>query len=186
LDRLQANPETAEIAVLNQGIGGNRLLREGLGPSALARLDRDVIAQSGVRWLIVFEGINDLGTAVGARSRGKPAATAQDIIFCYAQIILRAHSHGIRVYGGTILPCGESFYDDPTLEADRQTINEWIRTSGKFDAVIDFDVAIRDPENPSRLFEPYDVGDHLHLNPAGYKAMAETIDPGLFTKHAGH
>jgi len=166
--------------VLNQGIGGNRLLRDGLGPNVLARLDRDVIAQPGVRWLILFEGINDLGTANKARESGQPFATGQDIIQAYEQIIVRTQAHGIRVFGGTILPCGGSFYDTPELEADRQVINAWIRTSGKFDAVIDFDAAVRDPQNPSRLAAEYDTGDHLHLNPAGYAAMAAAVEPTLF------
>jgi lysophospholipase L1-like esterase len=179
--RLQARTETAHAAVVNHGIGGNRLLRDGLGPSALARLDRDVLAQPGVRWLIVFEGINDIGTGAGARERGEWAATAEDIIAAYEQIIVRCHSHGIRVYGATILPFeGSEGYFTARGEADRQTVNEWIRTSGRFDAVIDFDAIARDPDQLSRLSRAVDGGDHLHPSAAGYRILADAIDLGLF------
>jgi len=182
--RLLANEETAHVAVVNHGIGGNRLLRDGLGPSALARLDRDVLAQPGVRWLIVFEGVNDIGTAVGARERGEPAATAEDIIEAYDQIIVRCHSHGIRVYGATILPFeGSEGYFTPEGEADRQAVNEWIRTSGRFDAVIDFDAITRDPDRPLRLSSAVDGGDHLHPSAAGYRIMSDAIDLDLFVEH---
>jgi lysophospholipase L1-like esterase len=182
--RLQANKSTAGIAVLNQGIGGNRLLHDGLGPNALARLDRDVLAQTGVRWLIVLEGINDLGTRPNARAHGEEPATAQELIATFEQIVLRAHAHNIRVYGATILPCGESFYSSPDLEADRQAINNWIRTSGQFDAVIDFDLTTRDPKDPAHLSAAADSGDHLHPNDGGYKTMAGAIDLKLFA--GGH
>ena len=179
--RLQARPETARVAVLNHGIGGNRLLRDGLGPNALARLDRDVLAQPGVRWLIVLEGINDIGTRVAARAKGEPAATAEDIVAAYEQIIARAHARGLRVYGATILPFeGASNYFTPDGEADRQKVNHWIRTSGRFDAVIDFDAATRDPERPERLAPAVDGGDHLHPSAAGYRVMAEAVDLALF------
>ena len=183
--RLQASPATAQVAVLNAGLGGNRLLRDGLGPNALARLDRDVLAQAGVRWLIVLEGINDIGTAAGALAKGEPAATADDIIGAFAQIIERARAHDIRVYGGTIMPF-EGFtyagYFTPEGEADRQRVNAWIRTSGRFDAVIDFDAATRDPAQPSRLSPAVDGGDHLHPSAAGYRIMGESIDLKLFTR----
>jgi lysophospholipase L1-like esterase len=185
--RLQASPATVHVAVLNAGIGGNRLLRDGLGPSALARFDRDVLAQSGVRWLIVLEGINDIGTASGARAKSEPAATADDIIGAYARIIERAHAHGIRVYGVTIMPFeGFSYasYFTPESEAERQTVNAWIRTSRRFDAVIDFDAVTRDPERPSRLSAAVDGGDHLHPSSAGYRIMGEAIDLGLFASPA--
>ena len=162
-----------------------RLLRDGLGPSALARLDRDVLAQPGVRWLIAFEGINDIGTRVSARERGESFATAEDIIAAYDQIIVRCHAHGIRVYGATILPFeGSEGYFTPDGEADRQAVNEWIRTSGRFDAVIDFDAITRDPEQPSRLSAAVDGGDHLHPSAAGYRIMADAIDLGLFQEPA--
>ena len=181
--RLQATKETAHVAVVNHGIGGNRLLRDGLGPSVLARLDRDILAQPGVRWLIVFEGINDIGTRVSAREKGESAATAEDIIGAYEQIIVRAHSRGIRVYGATVLPFeGSEGYFTPDGEADRQTVNEWIRTGGRFDGVIDFDAVTRDPENPSRLSSAVDGGDHLHPSAAGYRIMAEAVDLELFAE----
>lgn len=182
--RLRTNPKTENLSVLNLGIGGGRVLRQGLGPSGLARLDRDIIAQPGVRWLVIFEGVNDLGTAVGARAKGEPenGATAADLIAAFEQIILRAHDHDIRVYGATITPfAGFKSYDTPASEADRQAVNRWIRTSGKFDGVIDFDALARDPKNPLHLAPGIDGGDHLHPSAGGYKIMAEGVDLGLFT-----
>jgi lysophospholipase L1-like esterase len=161
------------VGVLNQGLGGNRVLNDGLGPNALARLDRDVLAQPGVRWLIVLEGINDLGTR---------SASARDLIAAYEQIIVRSHTRGVRVYGATILPCGGSQYFNPELEAARQEVNAWIRDSGRFDAVIDFDAATRDPEKPTSLSAAVDGGDHLHPGPQGYKIMAASVDLKLFGK----
>jgi len=177
--RLFANPATRSITVLNQGIGGNRLLGDGLGPSALARFDRDVLAQPGVRWLILLEGINDLGTA--KREENKPSTIAKEVIGAYEQIILRAHAHGIRVLGATLLPAGGSFYSNPGFEADLQTVNQWIRTSGKFDDVIDFNQATRDPQDPTHLSAAADGGDHLHPSANGYKIMADAIDLKLFS-----
>ena len=178
--RLQAARNTVQVGVLNEGIGGNRLVHDGLGPNALARLDRDVLAQSGVRWLIVLEGINDIGTRVSNGDQNEQPATAQDMIAAYGQIILRAHAHRILVYGATLLPYSGAFYYSPDGEADRQAVNRWIRTSGKFDGVIDFDLAARDPRNPSRLAAAEDSGDHLHPADAGYKALADAIDLRLF------
>lgn len=180
--RLQANRSTAGIGVLNAGIGGNRVLNDGLGPNALARLDRDVLSQSGVRWLIVLEGINDLGTRAKARARTEHAAAARELIGAFEQIVLRAHAHNIRVYGATILPCEGSSYFSPDLEADRQTVNNWIRTSGKFDGVIDFDAVARDPRKPSQLSAAADSGDHLHPADAGYRIMADAVDLKLLAK----
>jgi len=180
--RLQAEKGTKDVAVLNEGIGGNRLLHDGLGPNALARLDRDVLAQSGVRWLMVLEGINDLGTRAGGQERNEQTATVQDIIAAYEQIILRAHVHNIRVYGATIMPCEGSDYFNIDLEADRQSINNWIRTPGHFDVVIDLDAATRDPQKPSHLSAAADSGDHLHPADAGYRIMADAIDLKLFAK----
>jgi lysophospholipase L1-like esterase len=169
--RLQAREGTARVGVLNQGLGGNRLLNDGLGPNALARLDRDVLAQPGVRWLVVLEGINDLGTR---------SATAHDLIGAYEQIIRRVHARGIKAYGATILPCEGSSYFNRELEAARQEVNAWVRESGQFDAVIDFDAATRDPQKPSRLSAAADGGDHLHPGPDGYKVMAGAVDLALF------
>ncbi|ARA93149.1 hypothetical protein AWN76_008240 [Rhodothermaceae bacterium RA] len=176
--RLQADPRTAHVAVLNMGIGGNCVLRFCLGPSALERFERDVLGQNGVRWLIVLEGVNDIGTA----EPDSAAAVARDLMAAYQTMIDRAHARGIRVYGATILPFGGSFYDAPEREAARQTVNDWIRTSGAFDAVIDFDAALRDPAQPTRLLPAADTGDHLHPNETGYRMMAEAVDLTLFTR----
>jgi lysophospholipase L1-like esterase len=173
--RLLASGSDRPVGVLNQGLGGNRLLADGLGPNALARLDRDVLAQPGARWLIVLEGINDLGTR---------SATATDLIGAYEQIIDRAHARGIRVFGATLLPCEGSFYFRSELETARQAVNTWMRQSGRFDAVIDFDAATRDPNHPPRLSSLADGGDHLHPGPDGYKLMADSIDLGIFSSSA--
>jgi lysophospholipase L1-like esterase len=140
-----------------------------------------VLATSGVRWLFVFEGVNDIGTAAATVAAQKQVA--DDLIAAYEQIVTRAHAVGIRVYGATLLPFGgNTGYDDPagTRETARQAVNQWIRTSRKFDAVVDFDVAARDPANPRNLNPLYDVGDHLHLNPAGYRALADAVPARLF------
>jgi lysophospholipase L1-like esterase len=181
--RLQSANPARPAAVLNLGIGGNRLLRDGLGPNALARLDRDVLAQPGVRWLIVFEGINDIGTRSGATAKGEPAATADDIIGAYEQIVARARARGILVYGATIMPFegfGYADYYTPENEGIRERVNAWMRTSGVFDAVIDFDAVTRDPERPSRLAASVDGGDHLHPSAEGYRIMANAVDLALF------
>ena len=178
--RLRADARTRTVAVLNAGIGGNRVLTGGLGPTALARFDRDVLGPSGVRWVIVLEGVNDIGSA---REPGAAAAVADSLIAAYRQLIERAHARGLRVYGGTITPFGGSQYDGPEREAARQTVNRWVRTSGVFDAVIDFDAAVRDPVDSSRLRPDADTGDHLHPNQNGYRLMADAIDLGLFVIH---
>jgi len=182
--RLQHSPAMQSIGVSNQGIGGNHLLIDGLGPNALARFDRDVLAPSGVRWVIVLEGVNDLGglTRDGEVSPDKHAALVQQILAAYQQIITRAHAHQLLVYGATITPyVGSDYYHPrPLSEADRQAVNAWIRTPGHFDAVIDFDAVVRDPAHPDRLLPAYDCGDHLHPSPAGYKAMGEAIPLTLF------
>jgi lysophospholipase L1-like esterase len=181
LARLLARPATAGVAVLNQAAGGNRVLHDGLGPNALARLDRDVLAQSGVRWLVVFEGVNDIGTA-DATAAAQQRVSA-DLIGAYEQILTRAHAAGIPVYGATITPFGGNLpYDDPAglREAARQRVNQWIRTSHRFDAVLDFDRAARDPANPRQLAPAIDVGDHLHLNPSGYQLLANAVPLELF------
>lgn len=175
--RLVARPNAAPVAVLNLGIGGNRLLRHGAGPSALVRFDRDVLAQAGARWLLVFEGINDIGTAHDARKKGADYATADDLIAALEQLVARARAAGLRVFGATITPYeGADFYWSAEGEADRQKVNAWIRTSGRFDAVVDFDAALRDPGHPTRLAPEFDCGDHLHPSLAGYRRLAETVD----------
>ncbi|MDF0489754.1 SGNH/GDSL hydrolase family protein [Sphingomonas sp. H39-1-10] len=171
-------------AVLNQGIGGNRVLLDGLGPNALARLDRDVLAQPGVRYVLVLEGINDLGvlTRLQAKTPAERKAFVTQLTAGYAQIVARGHARGLKVYGATITPdMGSGYYHpDAGSEADRQAINAWIRAPGHFDAVVDFDRVTRDPADPSRLAPAFDSGDHLHPNPAGYKAMGEAVPLALF------
>ena len=174
--RLQGDSRTRLVAVLNAGIGGNAVLRGGLGPTAIDRFDRDVVNQRGVRWLIVSEGVNDLG---GARP-DSAMSTATRLIDAYQRFIARAHARGIRVYGATITPFGGSFYDAPQREAARSRVNDWVRHGGAFDAVIDFDGALRDPASPSRLRGDADSGDHLHPNENGYRVMADAIDLALF------
>ena len=177
--RLQASAKMRNIGVLNQGIGGNHMLTDGLGPNVLARFDRDVLAQPGVRTVILLEGINDLG----ALSRAGDAPPAQhdalvaQMIGSYEQVIERAHTHGIKVLGATITPdVGSDYYHPgPANEADRMKVNAWIRGAGHFDGVIDFDKAAADPAHPDRLRPEYDSGDHLHPSPVGYKAMAAAI-----------
>jgi lysophospholipase L1-like esterase len=192
--RLQASPpsptpETQHprpyVGIANAGIGGNHLLTDGLGPNALARFDRDVLAQAGVRYLIVFEGVNDLG-GLAIHGEVPPAdhdALVARVLAAYQQIIARAHAHGIRVYGATITPyVGSAYYHPgPLSEADRQAVNTWIRSS-HFDAVLDFDAVVRDPSHPDQLLPAYDCGDHLHPSPAGYRAIANSIPLTLFTQ----
>ena len=190
----RATKPARALGVLNEGIGGNRLLLDGLGPNALARFDRDVLAQAGVRYLIVMEGINDIGTfglqgALQGGQQGEQPQSAHDalvqsIIGAYEQIVLRAHAHGIRVFGATLTPfVGSGYYKPgPLNEADRQAVNRWIRTPGHFDAVIDFDKAIRDPQRPEQMLPAYDSGDHLHPSPAGYRAMAAAIPLAYFAR----
>ncbi|MDQ8755237.1 SGNH/GDSL hydrolase family protein [Sphingosinicella sp. LHD-64] len=181
--RLQAAPQTRHLSVLNHGISGNRMLRDGLGPSALARFDRDVLSQAGVRYLVILEGVNDLGVL----TRGAPAtpeqheALVRGVVGAYAQMVRRARERGIRVIGATILPfAGSDYYHPgPPTEASRQAINAWIRTPGNFDAVIDFDAAMRDPDRPDRIRPDYDL-DGLHPSIAGYRAMADAVPLELF------
>ena len=176
--RLQANPATAGVAVLNQGMGGNAVVSGGLGPTAMQRFANDVLGQRGVRWLIVLEGVNDIGAASGPAA----AAAATALIAAFGRFVDLSHDRGIKVFGVPILPFGGSNYDSAAHRAARQTVNDWIRTSGKFDAVIDLDAAVRDPANPLKLLPAYDTGDHLHLTPAGYRAMADAVDLSLFTR----
>jgi len=176
--RLAANKGTVNFAVANMGIGGNRVLRDVTGASALARFDRDVLSQSGVKWLIVLEGINDIGRGATVPAE---AVTAEDLIFGYKQIIERAHTHGIKVIGATLTPYEGASYSREEGEAVRQAVNTWIRSSGAYDAVVDFEAATRDPQNPKRFRPDLDPGDHLHPNDAGYQAMADAIDLSIFT-----
>jgi lysophospholipase L1-like esterase len=171
--RLAANKATAGIGVANMGIGGNRILRDGTGASALARFDHDVLEQSGVKWIVMLESINDIGHA------NTEPASAEDLIGGFKQIIERAHTHGIKVMGCTLPPYeGASYYREEG-EAIREAVNDWIRTGKAFDAVADFEAATRDAADPKKLKAEFDPGDHLHLNDAGYKAMADSINLSL-------
>ena len=174
-ERLHAQKGSRKVAVLNAGITGNRVLHDKDGSNALARLDRDVLVQSGARYLIVLLGINDIGYP--------GAVTPDQIIAGHRQIIDRAHAMGLKVYGGTLTPFQgfmPGLYYTDVGEAQRQVVNQWIRTSKAYDAVIDFDKVIRDPNNPSKILPAYDSGDNLHPNDAGYKAMADAINLSLF------
>ncbi len=174
---LLKNPKTDNIGVLNMGIGGNAVLRGGLGPTALDRFERDILQQNGVKWLIVMEGVNDLGGTPDSTAAFK---VADGLIAAYQQMIEKAHEQGIKVYGGTITPIDQSFYYKDYREAARQKVNEWVRNSGEFDAVIDFDKAVRNPDNPSVIRENAHDGDHLHPNEYGYEIMGKAIDLSLF------
>ncbi len=179
--RLQANKKTAQLAVLNQGIGGNRILHDTTGPSALARFDRDVLAQAGVKYLVIMEGINDIGHATDP-NKPYDLITAEDLIAGLGQLATRAHTHGIKVIGATLTPFVGAKYQSPAGEQMRQAINQWIRTTNQLDGVIDFDKVTNDPTHPGMYLPLDDSGDHLHPGDAGYKAMGESIDLKLFTK----
>ena len=176
-ERLLANPETENIAVLNQGIGGNCVTRNCLGPSAISRFERDVLKQSKVKWVIIFEGINDIG---GIRSADFAKKISEKLIASYEEMIDSAHAAGIKVYGATLMPYKDSFYDTEYSQTAWKTVNEWIRTSGRFDAVIDFDTAMRDPNKPLNLLPEADTGDHLHPNETGHRMLGEAVDLELF------
>lgn len=163
------------VAVLNAGIGGNRVLGDGAGVSALARFDKDVLMQTGVTHVVVMEGINDIGIA-----RSNPTPSAADLIAGHKQLIARAHARGLKIFGATLTPYEGAAYFTPEGEAKRQALNEWIRTSGAYDGVIDMDKATRDPAAPTRFLPAYDSGDHLHPGDAGYKAMGDAVDLALF------
>ena len=177
--RLAAEKKTALMGVLNEGIGGNRVLHDTTGPNALARFDRDVIAQAGVKYVVLMESINDIGHAQDP-VRPYDVVSAGDIITGLEQMATRAHTHGIRVIGATLTPYVGAKYQSPGGEVMRQAVNQWIRTSNQLDGVIDFDKVTQDPANPTVFLPTYDSGDHLHPKDAGYKAMGEAIDLKLF------
>jgi lysophospholipase L1-like esterase len=176
--RLQENPATRHLSVLNAGIAGNRVLGEANGAAGinvLARFDRDVLAQPGVRYVVVLEGINDIGLA-----RQSPTPSAADLIVGHQQLIERAHVHGIKIFGATLTPFEGAAYYTPEGEAKRQAVNTWIRTGKAYDGVVDFDAVTRDPASPGKFLPAYNSGDNLHPNDAGYKAMGEAVDLALF------
>jgi len=178
------------VFISNEGISGNRVLNGGFGDSALSRFDRDVLATPGLGYVIVFEGINDIGISYMPKADGPfaafmkafagPPVTADDIIAGYKQLIARAHQHGVKIYGATITPYEGAGTYSPEGEAVRQAVNAWIRTGGGFDGVLDFDAAIRDPAHPGQIKDGFHMGDHLHGSDAGYKAIADSIDLSLF------
>ena len=178
--RLQANPALASLAVINAGIAGNRLLSDAVapfvGPSALSRFQRDALDKHGVRWIVLHEGINDIATATLTR-RPQDQVTAAQIIEGMRTLAARARAQRIKIGVGTLLPFeGTKGFYSAAAEAERQKVNAWIRTSGAFDAVLDFDLVLRDPDHPDRLRPDFDSGDHLHPNEEGYKLMAKTVD----------
>jgi len=179
--RLAAQKATANIAVVNMGIGGNRVLRDVTGASALARFDRDVLSQSGVKWVMLLEGINDIGR-VGETPPNPQAPTTDDLIAAYRQIIDSAHTHGIKVIGCTLTAYEGSARARDVGEVVREAVNSFIRTGGAFDGVVDFDAATRDSANPKKFRASFDPGDHLHPNDTGYQAMADSIDLSMFTR----
>jgi len=176
-----------KLSVVDEGIAGNRVLHDFVGPNALARFDRDVLAQPGVAYVTVLLGINDIGDisrVLGAQAGGLPpqAVSAGEIIAGHMQMIARAHAQGLKIIGGTLTPFEGAAYFSAEGETKRQAVNKFIRTSGAYDAVIDFDAVVRDPAHAERILAMYDSGDHLHPNDVGYKAMADAIDLSLFKK----
>lgn len=176
-ERLLKNHATSHRAVLNLGIGGNCVVRGGQGQPAVIRFDRDILSQSNVKWLIISEGINDIG---GIRDSIAVPKLAQDLIDAYSSMIDKAHAKGLKVYGATILPFAKSFYDKDFRQAARDVVNKWIRTSGRFDAVIDFDKVMRNPNDALSILPTAHSGDFLHPNEMGYKMMGEAVDLKLF------
>jgi lysophospholipase L1-like esterase len=176
--RMLSQVPPLRMGVMNAAIAGNRVLSEGAfqqGVNALARFEHNALSQAGVTHIVVMEGINDIGNA-----RTNPTPSAEDVIAGYKQLIDQAHAKGLKIYGATLTPFYGAAYYTEVGEAKRQAINQWIRTSKAYDAVIDFDAATRDPNEPKQLLVAYDSCDHLHPNDAGYKAMAEAVDFGLF------
>jgi lysophospholipase L1-like esterase len=174
--RLLANPSTRNVSVLNFGIGGNCVVRGGLGPTALDRFDYNILNQQGVKWLIILEGVNDLG---GTRDPDDASKRTEELIAAYQVMIDKAHANGIKVYGATILPFAKSFYDKPFRIEAWKKVNDWIRNSGKFDAVIDFAKHMQS-ENPEVILNDMHDHDFLHPNEAGYRRMGEFVDLNLF------
>lgn len=175
--RLLANKKTDHIGVLNLGIGGNCVVKGGLGPTALNRFDRDVLSQKGTKWLMILEGVNDIG---GIKNAEDAPLKAQELIEAYKVMIDKAHAKGIKVYGCTILPFQKSFYDAPYRQEARDIVNEWIRNSNAFDAVIDFDKAMASGMGSKTILSDMHDGDFLHPNESGYLRMGEAVDLDLF------
>ena len=188
LAKMQKNNLTRSIAVVNQAAGGNRILADGLGPNAFGRIGRDVLAQSGIKYSMIFEGVNDIGVAAATE------AAQTDIYDCliaaYEQIITQVHTFGIPIFAATITPFGApnstiQAYSDPLRDQTRRKVNAWILNSSKFDAVVDFDMFLRDPENSTQLNPLYNSGDFLHPNEAGYQHVADLFPLSIFDKFVG-
>lgn len=176
--RLQASANLKDVAVLNAGISGNRVLRDQAGPNALSRFDHDVLTQPGVKYVVVLESINDIGRLANNNDPDN-WVTAEDLKAGFQQLAARAHEHKLKIFGATILPYKGAGYFSEKGEAVRQEVNDWIRTSGVFDGVVDLDKATRNPADPLAFLPAYDCGDHLHPNDAGYNAMGEALDLSL-------
>ncbi len=179
-DRLAERLAGRKWAVVNAGISGNRLLRYGTGPTALARFDRDVLSVPGVKTVVLLEGINDIGRGFTRAGATEPA-TLEALEAADRQIVARAHEHGLRVIGATLTPYQGAGYASPEGEAVREALNQWIRTSGAFDGVIDFAPVVADPNSPLALAPQFNIRDHLHPNDAGYRAMGDAVDLALIT-----
>jgi lysophospholipase L1-like esterase len=177
-EALLKDSSTQHIGVLNLGIGGNCMLSGGLGPTGISRFDRDILNQQGVRWAIVFEGVNDIG---GVKTATAATATANNLIAAYQQMIAKAHTKNIRIYGATIMPFNGNGYYNQYSESCRNTVNQWIRTTGNYDACIDFDKVMRNPQDTTKLLLPAYQNDGLHPDSSGYKVMGKSIDLNLFT-----
>lgn len=191
--RLLSQPGQPKTGVLNEGLDGNRLLNDGLGPNGLGRFDRDLLSQPGLAHVIVYFGINDIGTGWSGGLNPGQEVSVGEIIQGYRQLIERAHTRGAKIDGATVTPFKGGFvpgspfpFYSPANETKRQQVNNWIRTSGEFDGVIDFDRVLRDPNDPSQLLPKYDSGDHVHPTDQGYEVMADAIDLRLFMDRDRH
>lgn len=187
LAKMQMNGATKQIAVDNQAAGGNRILADGNGPNAIGRIDRDVLSQSGVRYAMIFEGVNDIG--VEPTDPTSQQIIGDRLIQAFEQIITRVHAFGIPLFAATITPFGAPNstiqpYSDPERERTRLRVNDWIKTSGEFDYVIDFDAIVRDPANHTQLNPAYNSGDYLHPNATGYHAIANAFPLQIFSEFA--
>jgi lysophospholipase L1-like esterase len=184
---MQETPFTANIAVLNQAAGGNRILYDGTGPNALGRIDRDVLAQSGIKYAMIFEGVNDIGTTPATPAAQQ--AVGDRLIQAYQQLAARVHTAGLPLFAATITPFSAPNdtvqpYSNPLREQTRVRLNDWILGRGAFDGVVDFAAVVADPTNATRLNPVFDSGDFLHPNVAGYRAMADAFPVGLFERYA--
>ena len=186
LAEMQTNPTTSNIAIANQGAEGNRILADGLGPNVLSRIDRDALAQSGVKYAMIFEGVNGIGVA--GPDQTNQTLVYNELIAAYDQIITRVHAQQIPIFAATITPFSGApndtinAYGNPLREQTRVKVNHWIRNSGRFDAVVDFDRVLADANDPVQLLDEYNSGDWLHPNVAGYQMIADQFPLGIFAQ----